>query len=100
MTTQTEKVQRTYQADSLIINTVETNDNQLEVYLCYLDEDSIRQINNVNGIASLLGLEGEPENSFEPFIVPQHRIREIINTFFIYSKQVEHLIEADQAEDA
>ncbi|ACB54317.1 hypothetical protein cce_4971 [Crocosphaera subtropica ATCC 51142] len=99
MKTQTEPQQRTYQANSLIINTVETNDNQLEVYLCYLDGFSIRQINNINGLGALLGLEGEPENSFEPFIVPQHRIRDIIDTFFVYSKQVVELVNRDLDQD-
>ncbi len=99
MTTQTVKIQRTYQADSLIINTTEVEGNKLEVYLCYLDGLSIRQINNVNGIGSLLGLDGEPENSFEPFIVPKHQIREIIDTFFIYSKQVVQLVHRDIDQD-
>lgn len=99
MTTQTEKIQRTYQADSLIINTTEIEGNKLEVYLCYLDGFSIRQINNVNGISSLLGLDEEPENSFEPFIVPKHQIRDIIDTFFLHSEEVTQLVHRDIDQD-
>lgn len=90
---------KTYQTGKLILNTVETEGNQLEVYVLFLEGDSIRQVNNINGIDSLLGLEGEPENSFDPFYIDTDQARNLADTFFEMSTELTQLIKNDLEEE-
>lgn len=58
-----------------------------------------RYIDNLNGLDSILGLEGELEDSFSGFKVSKVEVEEVKNLLVTEYKAIEKLIERDRQED-